>query len=451
MTTTEAGNDVPPAAAPQPPPPAASAPPAAAPAPPPVDPSALPPAMANARPTLRVGVALGRAHRRGAAVVHHVKDAETGWFYRVGPREHAILSLMDGTRTVAEIGDEYALRFGRRLGPDHWRQLFTMLGTRQLLADGVSPQALDALRQAREADENRARSVLRRRLPLVRPAAFFARVAPRLGAVFSPWFVVPALLAVVTLEVFVLGNIGRLRADIAAGPGLWAYLAPSIVVTWLLLVLHEGAHGLTCTRFGGTAGELGVMWRFPLVAPYCKTDDVVLMARRHGVATAFAGVFANLVALLPFAAGYWLASPGGFARGFCAAVLLFGSVSALINLVPFVQLDGYHMINNALGTLDLRGETYRFWGALVRDRSSVRGYPVRDRWAYAVYGASSLLFTLAVVGALATLWFRTMRPWFGTAGAVAVLVVEAVAILALLGWAARRGRAARAARAASSS
>ena len=434
MTTTEAGNDVPPTAAEMPVVPRAAAEP---------HPSGLPAAMANARPALRDGVVLGRAHRRGDAVVHHVKDAETGWFYRVGPREHAILSLMDGTRTIAEIGDEYALRFDRRLGPDNWRQLFTMLGKRQLLADGVSRQALDALRLAREADENRNRSVLRRRLPLVRPAAFFGRVAPRIGVVFTPWFVVPALLAVLALEVFVLGNIGQLRADIAAGPGIWVYLAPSIVVTWLLLVLHESAHGLTCTRFGGTAGELGVMWRFPIAAPYCKTDDVVLMPRRHGVATAFAGVFANLVALVPFAVGYWLAEPGGFARGFCAAVLLFGSVSALLNLVPFLQLDGYHMINNALGTLDLRGETYRFWGALLRDRSSVRGYPTRDRWAYGVYGVSSLLFTLAVVGALATLWFRTMRPWFGTTGAIAVLVVEAVAVLALLGWAARRGRAAR--------
>lgn len=401
-------------------------------------PAGMPAAMAAARPALRDGVVLGRAHRRGDAVVHHVKDRETGWFYRVGPREHAVLSLMDGSRTVAEIGEEYARRFDRRLGPDNWRQLFTMLGRRQLLADGVSAEALDALREARTADEKRGRSVLRRRMPVVRPAAFLERVVPRVGFAFTPWFVVPALLAVLVLEAFVLTHFGQLRADIAAGPGLWAYLAPSIVATWLLLVLHETAHGLACTRFGGTAGELGVMWRFPIVAPYCKTDDVVLMPRAHGVAVAFAGVFANLVALLPFALGYWLAAPGGFARGFCAAVLMFGSVSALINLVPFLQLDGYHMINNALGTLDLRGETYRYWGRLLRAPASVRGYPTRDRWAYGVYGVASLLFTLGVVAVLAVVWFRTMRPWFGTVGAAAVLVVEALAVLALLGYAARR-------------
>lgn len=402
--------------------------------------AALPAELAEATPALRDGVRLGREHRRADVVVHHIKDPETGWFYRVGPREHAILSMMDGRRTVAEIGTEYAERFDRRLGPQQWQQVFTMLGTRQLLAGAVHPEALARLRAARAEDERTRRSVLRRRMPLVRPGPLFGRLAPRLGALFSPWFVVPALAAVLAMLVYVLGRIGELRADLAAGPGLWVYLGPTLVVSWLLLVIHESAHGLTCTRFGGQVGELGVMWRFPIVAPYCKTDDVVLMSRWHGVATAFAGVFANLVALLPFALAHLLAEPGGALRGFCAGVLLFGTLSSLVNLVPFLQLDGYHMINNALGTLDLRAESYKYCAALLKDRASVRGYPTRDRWAYAIYAAASLLFTLGVVGALAAVWFTTMRPWFGSVGAAVVLVVEAILVLALLGWAATRSR-----------
>lgn len=404
------------------------------------DAAALPPAMANATPALRDGVRLGRAHRRADVVVHHVKDPETGWFYRIGPREYAILSMMDGRRTVAEIGAEYAERFGRRLGAEHWQQVFTMLGTRQLLAGAVTPEALDRLRAARVTDERARRSVLRRRMPLVRPGPLFERLAPRLGVLFSPWFVVPALVAALAMVGYVLAGLGDLRADVAAGPGMWVYLGPTLVVGWLLLLIHESAHGLTCTRFGGQVGELGVMWRFPIVAPYCKTDDVVLMSRWHGVATAFAGVFANLVAMLPFALVHLLAEPGGAVRGFCAGVLLFGTISSLLNLVPFLQLDGYHMINNGLGTLDLRGESYKYCLALLRKPASVRGYPVRDRWAYTIYGVASLLFTIGIVSALAIIWFTTMRPWFGPVGAAAVLVVEALLVLALLGWAASRRR-----------
>ncbi|HWM00830.1 MAG TPA: M50 family metallopeptidase [Actinophytocola sp.] len=405
------------------------------------DPGGLPAAMAQARPALREGVRLGRSHRRAAAVVHHIKDPETGWFYRVGPREHAILSMMDGQRTVAEIGAEYADRFGRLLGQDSWQQVFTMLGTRQLLAGAVQPEALERLRTARAEEERTKRSVLRRRMPLVAPGPLFDRLAPRLGAFFSPWFVVPAFAAVLAMLVYVLAGFGELRADLAAGPGLWVYLGPTLVVSWLLLAIHESAHGLVCTRFGGRVDELGVMWRFPIVAPYCKTDDVVLMTRAQGVAVAFAGVFSNLVALLPFAVAHWLAEPGGAVRGFCAGVLMFGVASSLVNLVPFLQLDGYHMINNALGTLDLRGESYKFCAAVLRDRATVRGYPTRDKWAYSIYGLASLLFTLGVVGALATLWFTTMRPWFGPVGAAAVLIVEAILVVALLGWAASRRRA----------
>ncbi|GAA1329524.1 M50 family metallopeptidase [Saccharothrix algeriensis] len=402
------------------------------------DPAELPRALAEARPALRPEVELGRAHRRGTTVVHHVKDPATGWFYRVGAREHAVLSLMDGAHTVSDISAAYAARFGRLLGPAQWQQVFTMLGNRHLLAGATDPAALAASRERRDASEKAGRSLLRRRVPLVHPAPLFERVAPRLGPLFSPWTVVPGLLVALAVVVYALAGFGSLRADIAAGPGLLVYLGPSLLVTWGLLVLHESAHGLACTRFGGTVGELGVMWRFPVLAPYCKTDDVVLMPRGRGVAVAFAGIYSNLVALAPFVLVHQLSEPGGFWRGFTAAVVLFGAVSGLVNLVPFLELDGYHMLNNALGTLDLRGESYRYWGLLLRDRSAAREYPAGDRWAYGVYGAASVLFGLGVAGTLAVVWFLTMRPWFGPLGATAVLVVEAVVLVALARRFARR-------------
>ena len=61
-----------------------------------------------------------------------------------------------------------------------------------------------------------------------------------------------------------------------------------------------------------------------MFAPYCKTDDVVLFQRRHArVLTAFAGVFAGLLALLPVLAWWALSAGHPVSRGLAAGLLLF--------------------------------------------------------------------------------------------------------------------------------
>src|SRR5690606_24043962 len=100
------------------------------------------------RPRLRPEVRLGPAQRRGRGVAQHVKDPVTGWYYRIGPREHFLLSRMDGSRSLEELGAEYAATFGRRLGQDSWQQLFAMLHKRQLLAGATDDAELARLSAA---------------------------------------------------------------------------------------------------------------------------------------------------------------------------------------------------------------------------------------------------------------------------------------------------------------
>ena len=64
------------------------------------------------------------------------------------------------------------------------------------------------------------------------------------------------------------------------------------------------------------------MWRFPMLAPYCKVDDIVLFTPRRRVATAFAGVFVSMLALLPFAAIWALAPQGGLVHDIAGSILL---------------------------------------------------------------------------------------------------------------------------------
>jgi putative peptide zinc metalloprotease protein len=396
-------------------------------------------------PRLRPEIVLGPALRTGTKTVHHVKDARTGCYYRVGPREHFIMGLMDGRHTLEDIALRYSDTYDRRLGPDHWRQMFTLLGRYQLLDGHADPAVLDRLRQAQEARDSARRGWLRRRWVLLRPDRLCAALAARLAFAFRAAFVVPALVLVAALQVFVWTHVAALGRE-TAHERMWAVTVPvSLVLVWMITFLHELAHGVTCRHFGGTVTEIGVSWRFPMMTPYCRTDDIVLFQRRRArVGTAFAGVFVSLLSLAPVTVWWWLTRTGGPGHALAAGLLLFGSAAALMNLLPFLRSDGYVMLTHALNLADLRRESYRFWLLRLRwrdraARETLRAYPARDARAYTVYGMASLLFGAAAYCALMWVWFGSLRRWTGPGWAIAVLAAE-TAIVAGLMAAAARGR-----------
>ncbi len=93
-------------------------------------------------PARRADLALGPPLLRGAAPVHLVKDPRSGRRHELGPREHFVLSRLDGTATRDEIGAAYAAVFGRRLGDGAWGQLLGLFWSRDLL--DTLARALDA-------------------------------------------------------------------------------------------------------------------------------------------------------------------------------------------------------------------------------------------------------------------------------------------------------------------
>jgi putative peptide zinc metalloprotease protein len=284
------------------------------------------------------------------------------------------------------------------------------------------------------------RTLLLARLPLFDPQRLFTRVAPGLAPLFSRWFVVPALLVVGVLAGYVIYDWPQLVRAVGESRSAGWSVVWAVLIAWAIVFLHECAHGLTCWHFGGRVEEIGLLWRFPLLAPYCNVDDVVLLPRGQRVATAFAGVFVSLLALVPFAV-LWVSTGPGALHNLAGTVLLFGVVTAAINLVPFLRLDGYYMLTHALNLVDLRGDTYRFYARLLRGGpGAVASYPRRDRLAYGLYGLASAAFAVTVVSLLVRLWYGPLRDWVGPTWAMVILVAEGVALALFVWYGVRRAR-----------
>ncbi|MFJ3582394.1 metalloprotease [Streptomyces sp. NPDC090127] len=350
------------------------------------------------RPALRDGVLVSDPFLRGAATVHLIKDTVGGQSFKVGVKESFLISRMDGSRTLGQLGEAYAREYGRRLGDAHWHRLLGMLGTRGLLAGApkTAPPAPDAP-PAPAAPP--ARRLLAGSIRLVADAdATTARLYRAVGFLLHPVCLVPLLAAVLAMETALavrLGDAVLAARDLFLNPVL---LAATGALLWLSTALHELAHGVVARHFGGRVGEIGLRWRLPMVIMYCTVDNYLyLRTRWHRIATAVAGAVVNLLFLLPFWALELWAPLDEATSDAVTGLLLLGSVQAFAMLVPLPPLDGYKIVSQWAGATELAASSRDFLRLAVRRAPAAAAYPGRARTVYTAYG----LGTLLVLGVLA--------------------------------------------------
>ncbi|MFG3529518.1 M50 family metallopeptidase [Streptomyces sp. NPDC047917] len=366
------------------------------------------------RPELRPQVLLSDALLQGTATVHLIKDTSGGGSFRVGPKEHFLIARMDGSRSLTEIGEEYAREYGRRLDGARWQQILRMLGTRGLLAGAPSPAPGSAAAPTAPVPAAAAaavpapapapvpgRGLLRGSVRLVADAdATTDRLHRAVGFLLSPGRLAPLLALVLAMEAVVAVRSGELldaTAELFTNPVLLVGIA---TLLWFSTALHELAHGVVARHHGGTVAEIGLRWRLPVIIMYCTVDNYLYLGSRwQRIQTAAAGAVMNLLFLLPFCA-LWLFAPLDTAtHDALGALLLLGSVQALAMLVPLPPLDGYRIASQLCGATELAASTLVYLRLAARRDPAAAGYPRRARTVYRAYGLSAVLTLAAVLAA----------------------------------------------------
>ncbi|WP_370423451.1 peptidase M50 [Streptomyces sp. QH1-20] len=394
---------------------------------------------AQRQPALRPEVLLSPAMRRGAARVHVVKDPASGKSFEVGPKECFLMARLDGQRTLAGIGEEYARHFGRALGEAHWRRLLGLLWERGLLvgAEPIAPVP---------AEPPPRPTPWKGKLRLVADAgAATERLYRATGFALSARFLLPVLALVGVMETTLV-----LRLDGFVRDTGWLLSRPVPLLAvfsllWVSTALHELAHGVVARHFGGTVGEIGLRWHLPMVFMYCEVGNYLYLRSRWAqMATAMAGTVMNLVFLLPFAALWAVLPAGDPVRAAVAGLLTLGTAQALVNLVPLPPLDGYRMLAHALGMADYATESRRFLRLLsarvLRRGPGVGAYPRGARIAYAAYGVGSVALVGGSGVGFVLLCHHFLADRYGVLAAVVPALLVAVLVAVTGPWA-RRGKA----------
>ncbi len=177
-----------------------------------------------------------------------------------------------------------------------------------------------------------------------------------------------------------------------------------VAVMFVVISVHEFAHGLTCKHFGGEVREIGFLLIYFQPALYCNVSDAWLFPeKRKRLWVSFAGPYFELF-LWALATLTWrLTNPDTWVNSAALIVTAGSGVKTLLNFNPFVKFDGYYLLSDYLEIPNLRRKAFRYVGSLMKrpfglEAPVVEEVSGRKRAIYLLYGLPGSIGTFALVG-----------------------------------------------------
>jgi putative peptide zinc metalloprotease protein len=175
------------------------------------------------------------------------------------------------------------------------------------------------------------------------------------------------------------------------------YVIPGVLVLLLLSsFIHELGHASACRHFNIRHGGVGFGLYLTFPVFYTDVSETWKLKRKERMLVNIAGVYFQLIMLIPFFAVYFLTgSP--VVKWF----LLTVNIGLLITLNPFFRFDGYWIVTDLLGVSNLRQKSrelfLHFIKKLLKRETGKAPYlqqiKVRERTALIVYtGIVNLFF-----------------------------------------------------------
>jgi putative peptide zinc metalloprotease protein len=253
------------------------------------------------------------------------------------------------------------------------------------------------------------------RVPIFNPQSLISPLRPIARFLYHPWTVRLWLAAFLFVLAFAASQWRYFLATITVftnfhwWPTLYAAMAGSAI-------LHELSHVMMADRFGVPVKQVGLLFYFLSPGAYADVSQAWLLPnRRHRIAIALAGVYAESFVWV-IATALWLTLRHGPVASTCLLLATCLLSRMLINLIPFLRLDGYWVLSDFLGIPNLRGSAFN---CLLARIPLLRGFVPpskrsrRENSILLTYAGAALLFNaLAVTVMLANFsrLFSTLFP-----------------------------------------
>jgi putative peptide zinc metalloprotease protein len=358
----------------------------------------------------------------------YVPSAEA--MYKFPPQNWALIQWFDGKRSYEEIAKLYSRQTRSEHSAEQVRDFAAELETMDFWYK--TPQERNIVLMQKSAEERHRLLSKKSRFgdlslilfPAVNPDRFLNGLYRYTSYFYTPWFTLLTLLAFgfsAGITITHWSEIGRDTLEFYNfGDKSWGDVVQFYLLAVVVLGIHELGHGHACKHYGGRVPAMGFALIYLAPAFYTDTTEGDVKGTRYErLIIALAGVWAELM-IYAVAAPLWWGTPPNTAVHNAAYILMLitGISAALINWNPLIKLDGYHMLSEILGIVDLKEASTAFVSAWVKRR--IWGLPVdvpyvrgsRRLW-YAIYALLSGLYSYSVLYVVARFVgnvFRNFNP-----------------------------------------
>jgi putative peptide zinc metalloprotease protein len=327
--------------------------------------------IAKLKPRLRAHSEIHRHMYRGEKWFV-MQDHSTGKFYRFSPMAYYIIGLMDGKRTVQELWELAAEKFGDDSPTqDDVIRLFRQLHVGDMLLCDVPPNTQELLLRGKKIDRARwlanLRSPLFLRFPLFDPENFLTKTMFLTRPFFSIFGII-LWLAVVGYAAMLAGqHWPELTHNITDR----VLAAENLLILWFVYPfvkgLHEFGHGYAVRNWGGEVHEMGIMLLVLMPIPYVDASSA--SAFREKWRRIFIGAAGILTELFVAATAMivWVSLDPGLPRTIAFNIVLIGSISTILfNANPLLRYDGYYILGDFLDISNLAQRSINYLQYLIK-------------------------------------------------------------------------------------
>ena len=330
------------------------------------------------RPRLRSGWALKRLDDSGDDERWVLRDLRNDSFLTIESEDAALLQMLDGQATVAELLTRATATVGPA-GPGRLARLVAGLGERGML-DGIAPTPV-----AQPEPGLLARAFKPREKTFGWIPHYFERAYRHWGRIFFQPLIVTALVLLSLAGVIVFAYLigARYGTPFVVAHRLVIGGAVFIAGRFLIVALHELAHGLALVHYRRTTRRAGLKIVFIFPYAFVDTSESYFEPRMHRIVVSAAGPATDfsLAALFGILCAL---SPKGNVRDVFFQLAFAGYVGAFFNANPFLDRDGYQILCEWLREPKLKERARaQLRARLSGTMSEEEGSPVLARYAIA--------------------------------------------------------------------
>ena len=247
-----------------------------------------------------------------------------------------------------------------------------------------------------------------------------------------------AFAAIVWSAAIVAAIISILNAEslfMSMGTLFSLYSVPLIaIVIFVLITIHEFAHGLALKHYGGKVEEMGFLILYFIPAFYCNVSDAWMLKKRERIRVTLAGAYVQLFLWAVATIAWRLLATETIAGRICLIAIAFTAIQTVFNFNPLIRLDGYYLLSDFLEVPNLRSKALayvksRFISLLTGNSpAEEKGLSRREKRLFLYYGTASSMFTVLILWIM----FQRLGGWlvreFQTWGVVMISALFFMAV-----------------------